>query len=99
MATYLELYTLHSDETLRHRVAVAVTIKAQALLALASPTTAQVTWATAALSNPLSKTDQLFRYVLAANNTATVAQITGATDSGIQTQVGAAVDKIIAGGV
>lgn len=99
MATYSELYTLHSDEALRHRVAVAVTIKAQALLDLASPTAAQVTWATEALMHPLAQTDQLFRYVLAKNNTLTVAQIQGATDANVQTQIGAAVDKIIAGGV
>lgn len=99
MATYLELYDLHNDESLRHRVAVAVTIKAQSLLNLATPTAGQVTWAIEALNNPLTKTDQLFRYVLAVNNALTTAQITSATDSAIQTQINSAVDKIISGGV
>lgn len=98
MATYAELYDLRSDSGLRNKVAVAVAIKAQTILDLASPTNAQVVWASAAIANPVTKADALLNYVLAANKSATVSQIQGATDSTIQTNVGAAVDKIIAGG-
>lgn len=98
MATYSELYDLHDYEPLRQRVAVAVSVKAQNLVDLSTPTAAQVTWAEAALKNPLSETDKLFRYLLAKNNALTVDQIKNATDSSIQNQVDSAVDTIITGG-
>lgn len=99
MATYAELYDLRSDSSLRNKVAVAVAIKAQSLLDGGSPTSAQVTWAGEALRNPVGKAGELLNYVLAANNDATAGQITSATDAAIQTNVNAAVDAIVAGGV
>lgn len=98
MATYTELFDLRSDSALRNRVAVAVAVKAQAILALASPTAAQVAWASAAIGDPIGKADSLLNYVLAANKSATVTQIKTATDAAVQTQVDAAVDKLVAGG-
>lgn len=99
MATFLELFDLRSDSTLRNKIAVAATIKAQTLLDTASPTVAQVTWAKATLADPLHVADDLLSYVLAVNKDATVAQIQSATDAAIQTNVNAAADKIISGGV
>ena len=99
MATYLELFTLKSDSALQDRTAVAVAIKAQGLLDSATPSIAQVTWANEALENPVSKAGALLNYVLAANNGLTVAQIQSASDSALQTNVGAAADIIISGGV
>lgn len=98
MATYTELFELRADSALRNKIAVAVAVKAQALIDLASPTEAQIAWANAAIDNPVSKADTLLNYVLAANKTATVAEIQRATDAAIQTAVSAAVDKLIAGG-
>lgn len=98
MASYQELYDLRSDSTLRNKVAVAVAVKAQTLLDGASPTAGQVAWANNAISNPVGKADTLMNYVLAANKALTVAQITGATDAAIQSNVNSAVDKLIAGG-
>ncbi len=98
MATYAEIYDLRSNSDFRNKVAVAAAVKAHALLSLASPSAAQVTWATATLANPISKADSLINYVLAANKSATTGQILAATDTAIQTNVDAAVDKIIAGG-
>jgi hypothetical protein len=98
MATYAELYNLRNYGPLRDKVAVSITIKAQVLLALANPTEAQVVWAKTALAAPTGMADQLIHYVLAANKAATVAQIQSADDATVQTNVDAAVDKIIAGG-
>lgn len=98
MATYAELYDLQSSDALRNRVAVAVVVKSQILLDLASPTAAQVAWAKAALSNPGQAAAVLLRYVLAANKALTVAQINAATDAAIQNNVNTAADKLIAGG-
>lgn len=99
MATYQELYDLGSNSALRNKIAVAVAIKAQTILDEASPTVAEVEWAKEALNAPLREADILMHYVLAANRAATTGQIVGATDSAIQTNVNAAVDKIISGGV
>lgn len=98
MATYEELYSLRSDSNLRNKVAVAVAKKAQTLLDQTTPSSAEVAWADSALMNPVSKADYLLNYVLAANSDATAGQITSASDAAIQTNVNAAVDKIIAGG-
>lgn len=98
MATYAELYDLRSDSALRNKVAVAVAVKAQALLDLASPTAGQVAWAKAAIDAPIAKADSLLNYVLAKNKAASTSQILAATDAAIQSNVDAAVDKIIAGG-
>jgi hypothetical protein len=99
MATYNELFELHTQNTdLLNRVTVAKTIKAQALLALPTPTAAQVAWAVDSLGSSREASKDLLSYVLAANAGLTVAQITNATDAAIQSAVNAAVDKIIAAG-
>lgn len=99
MATYAELYDLRSNAALKNRVAIAVMVKAQALLAGASPTAAQVAWAANAIRDPDGKASQLYPYVLAANAAATVAQINAATDAAIQSSVNAAADALIAGNI
>ena len=99
MATYPELFALRSNSDLQDRSAVAVVKKAQVILDSATPTIAAVTWANEALQNPASKAGLLLNYVLAANSTLTVAQIESASDSALQTNVDAAVDVIIDGGV
>lgn len=96
MATYAELFDLRSNSGLRNKVAVAVAKKAQAIFDLATPTAKQVTWAGEAIENPVSKADALLNYVLAKNSASTVAQISAASDAAIQTNVDAAVDKIVA---
>jgi len=98
MATYLELFGLVSNDMLRNKIAVACVIKAQTLLDLPTPTTAQVAWAAEAMNNPLSKAGSILYYVLAANEAATTSQITSATDASIQANVNTAVDALIAGG-
>lgn len=98
MATYTELFNLRSSSDLRNKIAVAAVVKAQAIIDLASPTAGQIQWAEQAIADPVSKADALMHYVIAANKTATVAQILSASDATIQTNVDAAVNKIIAGG-
>lgn len=98
MASYTELFDFNSNSAFRNRVAVAVTVKAQALIVAASPTAAQVAWANTALANPGAKAELLMRYVLAANKSASVAQIQAATDDTLQTHVNTAADALIARG-
>ena len=98
MATYAELFELRNDSSLRNRVAVAVIKKAQDLIDLTTPTADQITWANDAIDNPASKAGPILNYVLAANSSATVSQIQGASDTAIQANVDSAVDALIAGG-
>ena len=96
MATYTELFDLRSEDALRNKVAVAVIIKAEAIRADVASTAAQDAWALEAFNDPVGKSGQVLWAVLAANNAATVAQITGATDVSIQTNVNAVVDDLFA---
>ena len=97
MATYDELYDVAQNSTgsaLRNRLIVAISIKANAILA-GTPTAGQLVWATDALANPRSKADMLLNFVLADNKDATVGNITGASDVVLQTAVNTAVDQLV----
>jgi len=98
MATYTELFDLKSNDALKNKITVAVVVKANALISAVTPTASEITWADNVLSNPSIESSRLINYVLAANKSATVAQISSATDSAIQTNVDEAVDAIIGGG-
>ena len=99
MATYEEIFAIQNNGTLRNKIHIAVTIKAQSLLDLASPTVNQVAWASRALADPVGMMVKIMPYVLAANKSATSSQITSAADSVVQSNVDLAVDKLISGGV
>ena len=97
MATYTELFDLRVNSSLRNRIAVAVTIAARAVMleAVDVPNHAnRYKWAATAFSNPEGQADRFLWAALAANATATVAQITGATDAMLLSAVTAAVDLI-----
>jgi hypothetical protein len=97
MATYEELHNLAGNNALLDRIAVAITIKADAILNDGAATTAEKAWAKTAFVDPQSQAKAFQNAVLAANSSATVAAINGATDSLLQTNVDAAV-SIFAGG-
>lgn len=99
MATYKEIYDLRSNSDLRNKIAVAVLVKAQALLDLTTPTAKQVTWAKDAIGNPDAVAATLLNYLLAKNVALTTAQISAATDAAIQSAVNPVVDAIISGGI
>mgnify|MGYP007073271500 FL=1 len=99
MADYDELYGIIQDSTLRNKVAVAVAIKAQVYIDGGTPTSDELTWASRAIKNTRSVAAEIMPYVIAANKDSSVAQITGATDAAIQTNVDAAVDALVGGGI
>jgi hypothetical protein len=82
---------LKGDSDLQDRITVAVDKKSQDILDSVSPTTSQVTWAFEAIQNLKQKALSIMNYVLAANSAASTAAI--------QTNVDAAVDVLISGGV
>ncbi len=96
MATYTELRDLYNDDSLRNRLDVAVTIAAHDLLIAASPTLPEQQWAAATLANPRGEADKALRFLLAANQAATVAQIQGGSDSTLQAQVNSIVSSLVA---
>ncbi len=99
MADYAALFNIRNDSAIRNKVAVAATVKAHALMSAVSPTPDEVVWANSALSNTESMASKLLKYVLAANKGLTIAQIQGASDPAIQTNVDEAADALIASGV
>lgn len=98
MASYIELRNLFNDSTLRNKVAVAVTIAAQGIIASSGTETApRIAWAQRALRSPEPEAQVALMYVLAENSALTVAQINAASDTALQTAVNEAVDGLAAG--
>ena len=95
MATYAEIRTLFNDSALKNRVATAVIIAANGILNEVTPSINRKAWANKAFQGPEGESVRVLMSVLAANNSATVAQITGASDTQIQTNVDAAIDLFI----
>lgn len=96
MASLRELRSLSTD-TLRNKVESALIIEAHVLLT-GTPSAAEITWSARVLAGPKSEAEKALRFVLAANASATVAQIEGASDTTIQTNVAAVVPHLVAAG-
>ena len=97
MATYQELFGLRTNSELQNKIAVAVTVAAQAKLA-GTPTSAQAAWAIGVLNNPSGAAAAVINAVLAANKASSAATILAATDATIQSSVDAVIDGIITAG-
>ncbi len=90
MATYLELRNLFNDGDLTNRVAIAAVISVNNIL-IGTPTTKDKAYAALLFSNPQSEARKILMSVLAANSSASVSQIQGASDAALQTNVDATV--------
>ncbi len=86
MASYIDLRNLFSDDTLKNRVDVAIVISASDLLG-GTPTAAEQSWAAAVFANPRLEGRKAFMAVIAANKSASVSAIQGATDAALQVNV------------
>ena len=93
MATLQELKGLMKDSDLNEKVAAALIIAVQAVLD-GTPTADQQKYAAAVFANPVAEAKKAQASVLASNASATVAQITGATDASIQTNVNDVIDTL-----
>lgn len=99
MATFQELSDLLTGTiasgSLRAKAAVAASSKATAIVGEAAPTATRLAWAQDMLrSQPEHLVDELFRYTIMINASATIASIIGAGDVAIQANVDTAVDKL-----
>jgi hypothetical protein len=104
MATYLEVRSLFGESELIKKVMVAAIISAEKISSgnddvppfdqTAGMHDNRVRWAANAITDTAQESDRLLKVVLAANADLTLAQIEGATDAAIQSNVDAAVDLI-----
>ena len=100
MATYADIFNLYNNSDLRNRVSVACLVAATAIISEAGSITNhanRMIWAKLCFSSPESVATPMLMAVLAANNSATVAQITGVTDVALQTIVNAQVNAFATG--
>lgn len=95
MATYVEIRNLFNDSALRNRVATAVIIAANGILAEGAATQARKAWAAKAFASAEQESKRILMAVLAANSGATVVQIQGAPDAALQANVDAAISLFI----
>lgn len=92
MATLVELRDFFDNSALRNKVEAACVVKAASILTTGTPSAAQIAYAKGVLGDPYAAAQAVWRYVIGANSGATSAQISGASDSTIQTAVNTAMD-------
>ncbi len=95
MAAYEDLYDVKNDSDLQEKVAVAIVIAATKIFEDASPPSnqaARLVWASDALLSPGAMVRPMLWAVIAANESATVANILGASDAAIQSNIDDVVD-------
>lgn len=86
--TLTELNQLIGDRgALFDKISAAALIAAEAYRSNGAATAAQKAWAREVFRDPGAWKEPIYIAVLAANSTATVAQVTGATDSAVQAAV------------
>ncbi len=95
MATYAELRQLFGDTSLLARIEVALIIAANNLIS-GTPSTVESEWASKCFSNPFDEAKKCLMAVLAENNALTIAQITAASDTAIQSAVNDVVPVLVA---
>ena len=100
MATYQELFDLRPNQVLLDKITVAIIVAAETVYAEAGGTANhanRIIWAREASINPRSMAKVFMSAVLAANKTATVANIIDASDAAIQTNVEDVIDNFADG--
>ena len=100
MATYDELLIASESPILRNKIRVACFVAAEIVRTEVGATlnhTNRIIWAKSVFQNPGTEGDRMLWAVLAQNRSATLAQITGASDATVQTAVLAAIDVFATG--
>jgi len=98
MATLLEIATIKTNSgwgDFHNKVLASVAIKAYNIAEEATPTAEAVLWAKKALLSPHKEAEIVENYVIAANSSASIAQIFAASDASIQSNVNTAVDDLL----
>jgi hypothetical protein len=95
MATYAELLQAADDATLQNKIKVACFVAAETVRTESAGVANHVErlkWAQKVFFDPGTEANRMIWAVLAQNRAFTLAQITGASDSAVQTAVDAAVN-------
>lgn len=101
MATFAELVTASGNTGLVEKIKIATLIAADSVRTEGQGVAHhqdRVRWAAKVFSEPDTQATKMIWPVLIQNRTATLAQITGASDAAVQSAVDAAVAVVIAGG-
>lgn len=106
MATYLELRDIFENPDLLKKVMVAVVVAAETISSsndtnppwdqTAGAHDNRIRWAANAITDTKGEARRIMKVVIAANKNLSVAQIEGASDNSIQSNVDAAVDAVAA---
>lgn len=97
MATYLEINTLRSDDTLLQRFSVAILVACEVVRSEAANVPFhqnRVAWAQQAIKDPEPFASRALALLLAQNKDLTVAQIQAVTDAAIQTAVNGLINTL-----
>ena len=100
MATFAELVTASTNTGLVEKIKIATLVAADNIRlegAGVAHHLARVKWAARVFNDPETEATRMVWPVLIQNRTATLGQITGASDASVQTAVNAAVSVVIAG--
>ena len=96
MANYQELRDLYTDDALKNRLDVAITVAAHDLLVAASPTLEEQRWASHVLAGPRPEAEKALRFLVAANKGVSISAIKSPDDASLQTQVDGIVSSLVA---
>lgn len=100
MATYNELRSMFTHDDLRTRTEVAVVIAAEGIFSEDPAIVGhaeRLVWAKSVIQSPVESAAAVVLLMLAANKSATVEQISTASDSTIQAKVDSVVDAFVSG--
>lgn len=96
MPTLAEIPTILENSVMQNKVTAALVVKCAIIIDNGSATTTQKEWAQETLASPGQMATIVWRYMIGTNDTATITEITTATDATIQTEVNSAVDALVA---
>jgi len=100
MATFAELVTASANSGLVEKIKIATLVSADNIRVESTGAPnhqARVRWASKVFGNPEAESTRMIWPVLIQNRSATLAQITGASDAAVQTAVDAALGIVIQG--
>lgn len=95
MATYAELRVFFNDATLKNKISVACVIAAYTMISSGTPTINQKKFAEVVFRDPDTIAQKVMMAVIAANSSATSAQISAATDAAVLANVNAVLPSLV----
>lgn len=95
MATYAELRGFFNNADLKNKISVACVIAAYSMISQGTPTINQKKFADVVFKNPDDIAEKVMMAVIAANSSATIAQINNASDAAILSNVNTVLPALV----